>query len=361
MSTAPNQPASQAKIEDPKVVASKAQSATKFLADSIGIKYQQMLKNQQPPAPIVVPEKNPNLDAQTDQTLKVLADAIGNKYQFVKETQDKQPAKVEQKVVPQPVPVPAVVQKDEYRGIPRGSHIVSERKGQQKITTSVHENFKGSATAHGPYRQEISYQQEEGVMHNNIVEKPFEVILENPIVREIYVDKPYDVIVEKPVENIIEKEVIYEKFIENPIERIIENPVEKIIQRNVEVIVEKPVIIEEYIDKTIENVIEHPVEHIVEKEVHVTRNVDKHIERTILKPFRNEVQVHEITKDVPVYEDVIVERKVDRVYQRVVDVPVDVYVDKEYVREVEKKIVNDVVYERKVPVPVQRIVNVPEI
>ena len=356
MSTAPNQSASQAKIEDPKIVASKAQSATKFLADSIGIKYQQMLKNQQPPAPISVLESNPNLEAQTDQTLKVLADAIGNKYQFVKETQEKQPVVSEHKVIVQPV-----FQKEEYRGIPRGSHIVSERKGQQRITTSVHENFKGSAKNHGIYKQEISYQQEEGVMHNNIIEKPFEVILENPIVREIYVDRPYDVIVEKPVENIIEKEVIYEKFIENPIERIIENPVEKIIHRNIEVIVEKPVIIEEYIDKTIENVIEHPIEHIVEKEVHVTRNVDRHIERTILKPFRNEVQVNEITKDVPVYEDVIVERKVDRVYQKVIEVPVDVYVDKEYVREVEKKIINDVVYERKVPVPVQRIVNVPEI
>lgn len=38
------QPKTNVPLEDPKVVAQKAQSATKFLADSIGMKYQDFLK-----------------------------------------------------------------------------------------------------------------------------------------------------------------------------------------------------------------------------------------------------------------------------------------------------------------------------
>lgn len=54
--------------------------------------------------------------------------------------------------------------------------------------------------------------------------------------------------------------------------------------------------------------------------------------------------------ETPVYEDVIVEKKVEKVYPRYVDVPVTEYVDKEYIKEVEVKIPKDVYVEKRVNV-----------
>lgn len=62
------------------------------------------------------------------------------------------------------------------------------------------------------------------------MDKVFEVLIEKPVVREVFVDVPYEVVKEVPVENRIYKEIITEKFIDNPIERIIEVPVERVIE-----------------------------------------------------------------------------------------------------------------------------------
>ena len=53
--------------------------------------------------------------------------------------------------------------------------------------------------------------------------------------------------------------------------------------------------------------------------VNVHVQVDVHKERTILKPFRNEIQVKEVVKDVPIYQDVIIEKPYKRVVRKEVE------------------------------------------
>lgn len=54
-----------------------------------------------------------------------------------------------------------------------------------------------------------------------------------------------------------------------------------------------------------------------------------------MKPKRTEIQTNEIIQEVIVPEDVIIEKQVERVVNKYVEVPYTEYVDKEYVREVE--------------------------
>lgn len=98
---------------------------------------------------------------------------------------------------------------------------------------------------------------------------------------------------------------------------------------------ERPVYIERIVEKQIEKIIDVPVEFIVEKEVIYDRTVDKEIRRTILKPKRTEIQTNEIIEEVIIPEDIIIEKKVERPYNTIVEVPITEYVDREYIREVE--------------------------
>jgi hypothetical protein len=371
-------------LEAPEVVGQKSQTATKLLADSIGLKYQQFLNSQKSQAQTSTTQQT-NLNQQSNVALKTLADSIASKFQFINEQKSTQQTittnttNLNPALVPIPVPVPVpntvpipvpgqattYINQSSYQGqnmVGRGSHIVSERKLQPKITTNVTENVRGSY--HPSSRQinnQVSVVKEEGVFHHNIVEKTFEMVIEKPVVREIIVEKPYEVIIQRPVENIIEKEIIYEKHIDNPIERIIEQSVERIVEKKVEVLVEKPVYIENFIDKPIENIIHRDIEVIVERDVPVTRNVNKTIERTVLRPIRSEVQTKEIIVDKPVYEDVVVEKPIQKIVEKFVDVPFDVFVDREFVREVERPVRRDVVVEKHVQVPFNKYVDVPEI
>jgi len=317
-----NQAKPNVQLEDPQTIGRKAQIATKALADSIGNKY--ILKNV-----------NVNVQGQTppgdvDRALKALADAIGHKYVFMKEKQ----------------------------GSPDGL-LVSEVRGQPKVSTTTREQVRGSYTGNRP--DTFNVRTEEAHLMPQMVDKNFEVLIENPVVREIIVEKPYDVIVEKPVENRIEREVVVERMIDNPIERIIERPVERIIRKNVEVVVERPVVFEEYVDKIYENVIENRYDVIRENVVTEQVVVDNHIEKTVLKPFRNEVQVKEIIKEVPVRQDIYVEKPVERVVQRIVDQPYDVFVDREVIVERPVEVRQDVVTERRVERPYQKVVDVQEV
>lgn len=88
-------------------------------------------------------------------------------------------------------------------------------------------------------------------------------------------------------------------------------------------------------EKKIENIVDVPVEFIVEKEVIYDRTVDKEIRRTILKPKRTEIQTNEIIEEIIVPEDIIIEKKIERPYNTIVEVPITEYVDREYIREVE--------------------------
>lgn len=46
----------------------------------------------------------------------------------------------------------------------------------------------------------------------------------------------------------------------------------------------------------------------IDREVPVNKYVDKEIRRTILKPYRKEIQTKEVVRETPVYEDVVVEK-----------------------------------------------------
>lgn len=98
---------------------------------------------------------------------------------------------------------------------------------------------------------------------------------------------------------------------------------------------EKPIIIEKFVEKPIETIIDQPVDVIIEEEVFVDRIVDKEIRRTILKPKRTEIQTNEIIQEVIVPEDVIIEKRVEKVYNKYVEVPITKTVEKEYIKEVE--------------------------
>ena len=237
--------------------------------------------------------------------------------------------------------------------------VVSERRGNQIVRTNITENMSGVPTSNRQMT-DVNITQQKEQFNRNVVERNFEVITERPIVREVIVEKPYDVIIEKPIENKIYRDVIIEKFIENPIERVIEQNVEKIVRKNVEVIVNKPVYVEEFVDKVIPNRIENKYEVLKEMIVNESVPVDVHVNRTILKPIRNEVQTKEVIKDVPVYQDVYVDRPYEKVIRREVEQPYDVYIDRDVFIEVPKEIKEDVIVERRVERPVQRIVDVPE-
>ena len=244
----------------------------------------------------------------------------------------------------------------------RRSHVVQERRLEPIIRTNVYEHSTGNyqgirQTANGV----VNLVNEEGIVRNNVIDKTFEVIVEKPVVREIVVEKPYDVIVERPIENRIEREIITEQYIDNPIERIIENPVERIIHKQFERIIEKPIINERIVEKKIENVVDKHVDIIREVQVPYTTHVDRHINRTVVKPYRKEIQTREVVVEEPVYEDVIVERPVHRVVERVVDVPETEYVEREYITEVDVPVVHDVVKEIRRSVFVQKVIDVPEI
>ena len=292
-------------LEEPKEVNRKGNLAIKHLANKIATVYQ----SKQAPKPVEPPLKD-----RADATLQALSYGIGKKYEFQKKQEEQAKPVV---VVPsQPVMRPSNV---------------------------------------------IDLKKDEGVFHQNIVNKNFEVIVEKPIVREVYVDKPYEVIVERPVENRIEKEVVIERFIDNPIEKIIEKEVEKVVHRRVEQIEERPIIYEKVYENRIENIVEKEVQINITKDVPRTKYVDKEIRRTILKPYRKEIQTKEVIVEEPVYYDEIVEIPHERIIEKYVDVPIAEYVDKEYTKEVIVNIKQDRYVQKRVEVPYDKIIDIPEI
>lgn len=84
-------------------------------------------------------------------------------------------------------------------------------------------------------------------------------------------------------------------------------------------------------EKHIEKIVDLPVEIIVERDVIYDRTVDKEIRRTILKPKRTEIQTNEIIEEIIVPEDIIIEKKIERPYNTIVEVPITEYVDREYI------------------------------
>ena len=382
-----NQGISKTIQEDPNVVAQKGNRAVKILADNVGDMYSKKLISEGK-----LQDQTANLlQTQGDRTLKQLAELIAEKYRFGR-LPNKQPVQQNNgadELARQRAQLEAdrnalnremgkyqderigdfLLNGANQRGSVnmqyndgRRSHVVQERRLDQVIRTNVYENNIGHVTGgHFNANAVVSVVHEEGVLRNNVIDKTFEVIVEKPVVREIIVEKPYDVIVERPVENRIEKEIITEQYIDNPIERIIENPVERIINKHVERVIEKPIISERIVEKRIENFVDNYVDVVREVQVPYTTHVDKHINRTIVKPYRKEITTREVVVDEPIYEDVYVDKQVQRVVERFVDIPETEYVEREYVREVDVPVVTDVIKEIRVSRPVQKIIDVPDI
>lgn len=103
------------------------------------------------------------------------------------------------------------------------------------------------------------------------------------------------------------------------------------------------------------------MEIIVEKTVPVDVYVDKVIKRSILKPYRKEVQVKEVIVERSVPQDIVVVKKVPRVSKRYRDVPQVVYEDHQIVKEVEVMVAKDVHVTKRIEVPYEKIIDVPEI
>lgn len=350
------------------VVLQKAQAASTVLADLIAYKY---LKDTAERKSVVMQQQDLLVQAQLAQ--RALAEAIATKYKTRKV--------IDTTIIPGASTV--VTESEELRrrsqladeaqlraqyhssgasrvqvspAVSRGSHIIRESRGPPVITTNViGQQWRLSAT------QNVDLVSEQDILRQNVVPRHFEVITEKPVVREIVVEKPYDVIVQRPIENRVEVDVTYEKYIDNPIERVIENEVERVVSKPVERIVEKPVVIEKIVQRPVENIVERFVDVVVERPVDMPRTVNVNVDRTVLQPVRNEVVVKESVVEVPVIEDVWVDKPYERIYERIVEVPVEVRVNREFVREVERPVVQDVVVEKTVNVEKPVVVNVPDI
>ena len=104
------------------------------------------------------------------------------------------------------------------------------------------------------------------------VQVPFDVYVDNIVVREVPQEVEMERLILKEVEVPVEKLVVKEVLV--PVERVVENvitkevPVERIIVKEVPVEIEKIVIkdVQKPRERIIENIIERPVEKIVEKE-----------------------------------------------------------------------------------------------
>jgi hypothetical protein len=168
-----------------------------------------------------------------------------------------------------------------------------------------------------------------------VTEKEVPVYVDVPVYRENKIRREIPKIIQQEViyETVVpvERVNIIEETVEVPIERIIERPIEHIVERRHDVIIEKEVIEDniiediQYRDKivhvNVERKIERPVmkENIIQKDVFIEKIVQKEVENIIYKDV--EVPVEKIV-EVPV--DIVVERPVfvDRIINK------DVYVDK---------------------------------
>lgn len=207
--------------------------------------------------------------------------------------------------------------------------------------------------------------EDEPVIKENIIEKPVEVIREQKVRVERFVDVPYDVIVERPIEKIIEKEIDIERVVEVPVERTVEVPVERIVDVPVERIVHKPVEIERRVNVPYERIVERRVEQPIENIVYHDNYVECDVEDLHLYPdaeyLPTEVIMHEQERIVerPVYVDNIIERVVDVPIERIIQVPVERIVEQPIEHVIEKPVYIDNIIEREVQVPVEKVVERP--
>jgi hypothetical protein len=181
--------------------------------------------------------------------------------------------------------------------------------------------------------------------------------VEREVINEVWKDRVVDVehVVRQPVEieEIIEHEVIHENIIERPVERIVENKYQVIVEERRDVPFKRTEVVERPYDVIVEVprevVIEHPVENIIEKKIYI----DNVIEREVLE-IRDVVHEYENIIERPVYRDNIIEQEV--IYETTTQRPYDNIITQERIVEVPRDKIKrvEVIVDR--PVKRQKIV-----
>lgn len=127
-----------------------------------------------------------------------------------------------------------------------------------------------------------------------------QIIEEVPVTVERIVEKPYEVIVQNPVQNIIENRY----YVDNVVEKFVEQPkfidVEKIVERKSYKQVEKRVDVNKYVEKKYDVMIEVPREFVSEIPVPREKLVQKSHENLVVRPHKTQVIENEIVVQVPV-------------------------------------------------------------
>ena len=177
-------------------------------------------------------------------------------------------------------------------------------------------------------------------------EKVVEIIKENAVPYEEYVDVAYDVVVDVPIQRTIEREVITETLVEIPIEKVVEVPVEQLIEVPLERVVEVPVEVKRFVEVPVERLVPRPFDSIRENVVYTERIIDVD-ERDV-----GDYPDAEVLPTTVCYEHVSSVRENPVYVERVVEVPVEVPCPRVVEIPVER------VVERRVPVVVERPVPV---
>ena len=200
------------------------------------------------------------------------------------------------------------------------------------------------------------------IVQERRVEREFYTEIEKIIRNDRYVDvpveRPYDVVVERPYTREVEIAVKVDKIVERPYDVIIEKIRE----------VPRDVVRERQVTVAVDKVIEVPVEKIIEigvrNEIHTELVFEHHQERPVFDNAQVDIPQPRYV-DKPVQIDNIVENPIERVQERIIEVPFGKIIERPVPRElaVETFRINEqaTYVDRTVDVPVgvERYVEVP--
>lgn len=181
-----------------------------------------------------------------------------------------QPKEYTRQLAPHTISTTPQLQASTVIGIKEGqSKFIEERYLGERITNITERPLEERVISSQKPLGQKSYIQEhvdtyedEPVIKEVVVEKEVEVIVEKRVPYERYVDVPYDVYIERPIEKLIEKEIIIEKIMDKEIQKIVEVPIERVVEVPYEKIVERPIEIERRVEVPYERVVERRVEDL---------------------------------------------------------------------------------------------------
>ena len=206
------------------------------------------------------------------------------------------------------------------------------------------------------------------------IDRVVEVVQERQVTREFYtevdkiikVDKYVDVPVERPYDVVVERPFTREVEIAVKVDKIVERPYDVIVEKVREV--PRDVVRERQVTVAVDKVVEVPVERVVEvpvrNEVHTELIFEHHQERPVFDNAQVDIPQPRYV-DKPVQIDNIVENPIERVQERIIEVPFGKIIERPVPRElaVETFRINEqaqyVDRTVDVPVGVERYVEVP--